>query len=69
MPRAPVEEPMKLPIGLEFRPNQSEQTWVLVEGVTDTGIPPDWRFPLKHIHRIRLVRKPLTAPARGNASP
>jgi 4-amino-4-deoxy-L-arabinose transferase-like glycosyltransferase len=69
MPRAPVEEPMKLPIGLEFRPHEGEQAWVLAKGVTDTGVPPDWRFPLKHIHRIRLVRKPLTTPARGNASP
>jgi 4-amino-4-deoxy-L-arabinose transferase-like glycosyltransferase len=69
MPRVPVEEPMKLPIGLEFRPNEGEPAWVLAKGVTDTGVPPDWRFPLKHIHRIRLVRKPLTAPARGNASP
>ncbi len=69
MPRAPVREPMKLPIGMEFRPHAGEQVWVLAEGITDTGVPPDWRSPLKHIHRIRLVRKAISNPASGAASP
>jgi hypothetical protein len=62
MPHAPVQEPMKLPIGLEFRPNEGEQAWMLAKGVTDTGVPPDWRSPLKHIHRIRLVQKTISNP-------
>jgi 4-amino-4-deoxy-L-arabinose transferase-like glycosyltransferase len=69
MPRTPVQEPMKLPIGLEFRPQEGQQAWTLAEGITDTGVPPDWRFPLKHVHRIRLIRKAIAAPASAAASP
>ncbi|HEY7315044.1 MAG TPA: glycosyltransferase family 39 protein [Gemmataceae bacterium] len=57
MPNAPVQEPIKLPIGAEFRSPQSNQTWILAKGVTDTGVPPDWGCPLKHIHQLRVVLK------------
>jgi hypothetical protein len=57
MPVVPVQEPMKLPLGAEFHPPQSNQTWILVKGITDTAVPPDWRSPLKHIHQLRMIRK------------
>jgi hypothetical protein len=57
MPRAAVQEPMKLPSGVEFRSPQNSQTWILAGGVTDTGIPPDWRCPLKHLHQFRVFLK------------
>jgi hypothetical protein len=57
MPPAPTREPMKLPIGATVRPDPSQSEWMLASGVTDTSVPPDWRFPVKHLHQIRLVRK------------
>jgi hypothetical protein len=69
MPHAPVQEPMKLPTGLEFRSQEGQQVWTLAEGITDTGVPPDWRFPLKHVRRIRLMRKAIAAPTSRATSP
>lgn len=57
MPLAPTCEPMNLPIGATFCPDPSQQAWILASGVTDTSVPPDWRFPVKHFHRMRLVLK------------
>lgn len=57
MPLAATRESMNLPIGAAFRPDPSQQEWVLASGVTDTSVPPDWRSPVKHFHQMRLVRK------------
>jgi hypothetical protein len=57
MPQCPTREPMKLPIGATVRLEPSQQAWILAQGVTDTGVPPDWRFPVKHFHQMRLVLK------------
>ncbi len=57
MPLAPTRDPMNLPIGATIRPDPSQQAWILASGVVDTGVPPDWRFPVKHLHQMRLVLK------------
>jgi phosphate/sulfate permease len=57
LPIAPTREPMNLPIGATMRPDSSQQTWVLAQGVTDSSVPPDWRFPVKHLHQMRFVLK------------
>jgi hypothetical protein len=57
MPSAPRCEPMNLPIGATFCPHPSQQAWVLASGVTNTSVPPDWRFPVKHFHQMRFVLK------------
>lgn len=57
MPPAPTHEPMDLPIGTVVRIDPTGQAWILADAVTDTGIPPDWRFPVKHLNQMRLVRK------------
>ncbi len=60
MPLAPTREPINLPIGATFQPDPSQQAWILASGVIDTGVPPDWRFPVKHLHQMRLVLKGRT---------
>ena len=60
MPRAPAREPIKIPIGFEFRPIPGGPAWVVAGGVGDVAVPPDWRSPVKHIQRIRLVPKDAT---------
>jgi hypothetical protein len=57
MPLAPTREPMNLPIGTTISPDPSQPAWVLASGVTDTSVPPDWRFPVKHLHQMRFVLK------------
>ena len=57
MPLAATREAMSLPIGATFCPDPSQQAWMLVGGVTDTSVPPDWRFPVKHFHQMRFVLK------------
>ncbi len=57
MPLAPTRESMNLPIGAIVRPDADQQGWVLVGGVTDSSVPPDWRFPVKHLHQMRFVLK------------
>jgi hypothetical protein len=57
MPQAPIREPMKLPIGAVVRIDPSHNAWILADAVTDTGVPPDWRAPVKHLHQMRLVLK------------
>jgi hypothetical protein len=57
MPRVPTHEAMKLPIGATFHPDPSQPEWRLASGVTDTGVPPDWRFPVKHLHQMHFVLK------------
>jgi hypothetical protein len=60
MPRFPTREPMNLPIGATLRLDPNRQEWVLASGITDTSVPPDWRFPVKHFHRMRLMLKGST---------
>jgi hypothetical protein len=55
MPLAPTHEPMNLPLGATVRPDPNQQAWILASGVTDTSVPPDWRFPVKHLHQMRFV--------------
>ena len=57
MPQSPTREPMNLPIGVTVRTDPAQQAWILASGVTDSGFPPDWRFPVKHLHQLHLVRK------------
>ncbi|HEY7329507.1 MAG TPA: glycosyltransferase family 39 protein [Gemmataceae bacterium] len=57
MPLAPTREPMNLPVGATICPDPSQPAWVLASGVTDTSVPPDWRFPVKHLHQMRFVLK------------
>jgi len=35
----------------------------LASGVTDTSVPPDWRFPVKHLHQMHLL---LQIPAKDS---
>jgi hypothetical protein len=57
MPVAPARVPINLPIGATFFPEPNQQAWVLAGGFTDTSVPPDWRFPVKHLHQIYFVLK------------
>jgi hypothetical protein len=57
MPLAPTREPMNLPIGATICPDPTQSAWVLESGVTDSSVPPDWRFPVKHLHQMRFVVK------------
>jgi hypothetical protein len=57
MPRVPTHERMNLPIGATVLADANAQAWVLAQGIVDTSVPPDWRFPVKHLHQLRLVRK------------
>jgi len=57
MPLAPTQGPLNLPVGATFCPDPSQPAWVLASGVTDTGVPPDWRCPVKHFHQMRFVLK------------
>ncbi|MHB1421860.1 MAG: glycosyltransferase family 39 protein [Gemmataceae bacterium] len=57
MPLSARRDPMNLPIGAAVRLDPSQPAWILVQGVTDTSVPPDWRFPVKHLHQMRLVLK------------
>jgi hypothetical protein len=70
MPQRPTREPMKLPIGAIVRPDPSQPAWILARGVTDTGVPPNWRFPVKHFHQMRLIRQgaPIRPPTSANLS-
>jgi hypothetical protein len=61
MPPCPTREPMKLPIGAIVRPDPSQPAWILARGVTDFGVPPNWRFPVKHFHQMRLILKDPTS--------
>jgi hypothetical protein len=55
MPPSPTREPMNLPVGATVRPDPKQQVWILASGITDTSVPPDWRFPVKHLHQLRFV--------------
>lgn len=68
MPRVPAREPMNLPIGTTVRLDPSQQGWILASGVTDTSVPPDWRFPVKHFHRMRFVLRNPAEEGRLNVS-
>ncbi|MGH7225061.1 MAG: hypothetical protein ACRELF_17705, partial [Gemmataceae bacterium] len=57
MPRSPTREPMNLPIGSAVRTDPGQRAWILASGVTDNGLPPDWRSPVKHLHQLHLVRQ------------
>ncbi len=57
IPLAPARESLNLPVGASFCPDPSQPAWVLARGVTDTGVPPDWRCPVKHFHQMRFVLK------------
>jgi hypothetical protein len=57
MPLAPAREPIKFPIGFEVRFAPEQPIWVVAGGVGDVAVPPDWRSPVKHVQRIRLVPK------------
>jgi hypothetical protein len=57
MPKRTVQEPIKIPVGSVILPESDQRKWIFAKGTTDTGIPPDWRFPVKHIHQFRLVLK------------
>lgn len=57
MPLAPKHEPLNLlPIGAPLRLDPNQPAWILESAVTDTGVPPGWREPVKHLHQLRLVR-------------
>ncbi|HTU21014.1 MAG TPA: hypothetical protein VMG10_23380, partial [Gemmataceae bacterium] len=57
MPHSPTREPMSLPIGVTVRTDPAQQAWILASAVTDSGLPPDWRMPVKHLHQLHLVLK------------
>lgn len=57
MPHSPTREPMNLPIGVTVRTDPNQQAWVLASGITDSSLPPDWGFPVKHLHQLHLVLK------------
>jgi hypothetical protein len=57
MPRAPRREPMNVPLGLSIHPGSNRQTWILADAVTDIGVPPNWRWPVKHLNQLHLVLK------------
>lgn len=57
MPFVSTREPMNLPVGATIHPDPNQQAWILASGVTDTSVPPDWRFPVKHLHQLRFVLK------------
>jgi hypothetical protein len=57
IPLAPKREAMALPVGAVVPLDPNRQPWILASAVTDTGVPPDWHFPVKHVHQMRLVRK------------
>jgi hypothetical protein len=65
MPLAPTREPMSLPIGATICPDPSQPAWILASGVTDSSVPPDWRFPVKHLHQMRFVLKGTAKEARS----
>jgi hypothetical protein len=57
MPLVPSREAMQIPIGVEIRPAPGWPAWVLIEGTTDTGVPPNWQWPVKHLHQLHFVCK------------
>jgi hypothetical protein len=63
MPQSPTREPMKLPLGATIRLEPNQSAWILASGVTDTSVPPDWRFPVKHLHQMHLL---LQIPAKDS---
>jgi hypothetical protein len=65
MPRAPARSLMKFPVGAEIGPEQGGQSWLLAKAVTDTGVPPSWRDPVKHLNQFHwIVRDPGHQPAK-----
>lgn len=64
MPRAPTREALPISAGTVVLPEGGGQSWIFAQGATDTGVPPDWRFPVKHLHHFRLVLQTVSsAPA------
>ena len=57
MPRNPTRAPLTKPIPLTLGNDPRGRDWVAVDAVTDTGVPPSWRSPVKKLHQMRLVRK------------
>jgi 4-amino-4-deoxy-L-arabinose transferase-like glycosyltransferase len=55
MPVAPTRELLNLPVGAVIPGQTAQGTWIVAEGVTDIGVPPSWRWPVKHLHQVRMV--------------
>jgi hypothetical protein len=55
-PRAPLRMPTLVPGAMAELLQRCQQPWALTLAVTDTGVPPSWRDPIKHLDQIRWIR-------------
>ncbi len=62
MPRKTVRQTMVFPAGTPVCQDPSGRAWGVADGVSDTGVPIEWREPVKCLHRFRLVPRPAETP-------